>query len=58
LSESIDLELILSAYNVSNSENALAVCEFITGCGDGIQTGDETLWQLPRRYELGVRITF
>jgi hypothetical protein len=57
------LVLIGSVLNALSSENAVSVCGFIGGCGfdgDGnpIVLGDSTSWQIPRRYEVGVRLEF
>jgi hypothetical protein len=49
------LKLIATVYNALNTELVTAVCEFEVGCG---KTGEPTDWQLPRRYELGVRVEF
>jgi outer membrane receptor protein involved in Fe transport len=57
-----DLQLILSVLNVTNAENGLDVCEdAVYGCfvdNQQVPAGSNTDWQLPRRFELGVRITF
>jgi len=49
--------LIGSALNVFSSEQPVAVCQRISGCGD-IEMGQPTEWQFPRRYEVGFRIEF
>jgi hypothetical protein len=43
--------------NLFDSENAIGVCNNVNGCG-GFELGDPTAWQLPRRYELGLRLEF
>ena len=57
-----DLELILSVQNVTNAENGLDVCDdAVYGCfvdNQQVPAGSNTDWQLPRRFELGVRLTF
>ena len=53
----VNVELIAAVFNLFSSEKAAAVCQFSAGCGD-IETGAPTEWQLPRRYELGVRVEF
>jgi len=53
----VRLQLIGTVLNLFDSENATAVCERETGCGD-FEMGDPTEWQNPRRYELGVRVEF
>ncbi len=49
------LKLIATVYNALNTELVTGVCEFDVGCGD---MGEPTDWQLPRRFELGVRVEF
>ena len=51
------LQLIGAVLNLFDSENAINVCDNVNGCGD-FELGDPTAWQLPRRYELGVRVDF
>jgi len=53
----VRLQLIGAVLNLFDSENATAVCERETGCGD-FEMGDPTEWQIPRRYELGLRVEF
>jgi hypothetical protein len=49
--------VIGSVFNVFSSEQPVAVCERISGCGD-YQMGEPLEWQLPRRYEVGFRVEF
>ena len=51
----VRLQLIGAVLNLFDSENATDVCERTTGCGD-FAMGDATAWQVPRRYELGMRV--
>ena len=51
------LKLIASIINVFDSEQPRQICDRVTGCGD-FELGDPIAWQLPRRYELGVRVEF
>ncbi len=51
------LKLIATIINVFDSERPRAVCNRVTGCGD-LDLGDPIAWQLPRRYELGLRVEF
>jgi hypothetical protein len=51
------LKLIGTVINVFDSEQPRDVCSRVTGCG-GFELGEPTAWQLPRRYELGVRLEF
>jgi len=53
-----DFEVILSIANLLGSEQPTAVCEYFPGCGGTLVPGDPIAWQQPRRYELGVRLTF
>ena len=53
----VRLVLIGTVYNAFSSENALSVCDQFSGCGS-FQVGDSTSWQIPRRYELGLRVEF
>jgi hypothetical protein len=58
LGDAVELELILSALNATNAENGIAVCQSIYGCLGTQEPGDNSEWQLPRRLELGLRLTF
>jgi outer membrane receptor protein involved in Fe transport len=49
--------LIGSVFNVFSSEQAVAVCQRISGCG-GFEMGEPLEWQIPRRYEIGFRVEF
>ncbi len=51
------LLLIGSALNVFSSEQPTAVCAHISGCGS-YEMGDPIEWQVPRRYEVGLRLEF
>jgi hypothetical protein len=51
------LEVIGSIYNLLSAEQPLWYCDVVDGCGE-IATGDPTEWQIPRRWELGVRLEF
>jgi len=51
------LKLLATVSNALDSEKATKVCTNDSGCGD-FQLGDAIKWQLPRRYELGVRVEF
>ncbi|MEJ2189406.1 MAG: TonB-dependent receptor [Acidobacteriota bacterium] len=51
------LELIGSVFNVFNSEQPTAVCSHISGCGQ-YEMGEPGEWQIPRRYEAGLRLEF
>jgi outer membrane receptor protein involved in Fe transport len=53
----VHLRLIGAVLNLFDSENAINVCDNVNGCGD-FELGDPTAWQLPRRYELGLRVEF
>ena len=53
----VRLQLIGTVLNLFDSEKVTSVCTRLTGCGD-FELGDPTAWQLPRRYELGVRLEF
>jgi len=57
LGRGVRLQLIGAVLNLFDSENAIDVCERTTGCGD-FEMGDPIAWQVPRRYELGVRVEF
>ncbi len=49
--------LIGTVLNALSSEQPTAVCEHISGCG-AFEMGEATNWQVPRRYEVGVRLEF
>ncbi len=51
------LRLIGTVLNLFDSENATDICGRVSGCGE-YEQGDATEWQLPRRYELGLRVEF
>ena len=51
------LQLIGTVYNLLSTETATEACTLETGCGT-FEMGDPIAWQLPRRYELGVRLEF
>jgi hypothetical protein len=51
------LLLIGSALNVFSSERPIDLCWHISGCG-GFEMGEAIEWQIPRRYEVGVRLEF
>jgi hypothetical protein len=51
------LKLIGTIINLFDSEQPREVCNRVNGCG-GFELGEPTAWQLPRRYELGVRLEF
>lgn len=53
----VRLQLIGTVINLFKSENATGVCDRVNGCG-GFELGDPIAWQLPRRYELGIRVEF
>ncbi len=53
----VAVELIGSVVNVLNTEQPVAVCEDINGCGS-YAFGDATWWQNPRRFEAGFRLEF
>ena len=52
------LDLIVSVLNVLSQETVTWVCEDVPGCGEGFELGDATDWETPRRWEVGVRLTF
>jgi hypothetical protein len=56
------LDLIVSVLNVLSQETVTGVCDMVSGCGeiDGIPVdlGDPTDWETPRRWEVGLRLTF
>jgi outer membrane receptor protein involved in Fe transport len=58
IGKTLGLETILSVMNVTNVENATAVCTSTYGCLGTQATGDPSRWQLPRRAELGLRLTY
>jgi hypothetical protein len=49
-------ELIGAVYNLLGTEKPTGVCQFTVGCQSGASLGEATSWQLPRRYELGLRL--
>jgi hypothetical protein len=49
-------ELIGAVYNLLGTEKPTTVCQFTVGCASGAGFGEPTSWQLPRRYELGLRL--
>ena len=54
-------ELIASVFNVLDDERVQQVCQADAGCrlgGEPVSVGDPVNWQLPRRYEFGVRLEF
>ena len=51
------LRLLGTVYNVLDSETASNVCRQVVGCGE-FELGDPIKWQIPRRYELGLRVEF
>ena len=53
----VGVELIGSAVNVLNTEQATDVCWDVNGCGS-YAFSDAITWQTPRRFELGFRIEF
>jgi hypothetical protein len=53
----VRLAVIGSVFNVFSSEQAVAVCQRISGCGE-IEMGEPLEWQIPRRYEIGFRVEF
>jgi hypothetical protein len=57
------IELIGAVLNALDNEQPSEVCEFIGGCanpeGEGlVNLGSATKWQVPRRYEVGLRLEF
>jgi hypothetical protein len=53
----IRFAVIGSVFNVFSSEQPVAVCHWISGCG-GFEMGEPIEWQIPRRYEVGFRVEF
>jgi hypothetical protein len=53
----VRLQLIGTVLNLFDAEKVTDVCHRLTGCGD-FELGEPTAWQLPRRYELGLRLEF
>jgi hypothetical protein len=53
----VRIVLIGSVFNVFSSEQAVAVCQRVSGCG-AIEMGEPIEWQIPRRYEVGFRVEF
>ena len=51
------LQLIAAVYNLFSVEQPIFVCDDVDGCGE-YELGEPTEWQLPRRYELGLRVEF
>jgi hypothetical protein len=51
------MELLATVVNALDSECTFIVCENVTGCGN-FEMGDTIQWQQPRRYELGLRVSF
>lgn len=51
------LVLIGSVLNVFSSEQPVDVCQRISGCID-YEMGEAIDWQIPRRYEVGLRLEF
>ena len=51
------LDLIVSVLNVLSKEQVTSVCDMETGCGDFV-LGEPTDWDTPRRWEVGLRLTF
>ncbi|HSN57176.1 MAG TPA: carboxypeptidase regulatory-like domain-containing protein [Candidatus Sulfomarinibacteraceae bacterium] len=51
-------ELIVSVLNVLSREQVTGVCTFVTGCGQEFELGEPTSWDDPRRWEVGLRLTF
>ncbi len=51
-------QLIGTVLNVLSSEQPTNQCSLVQGCSGGLQLGDPTAWQTPRRYEAGVRLEF
>ncbi len=51
-------QLIGTVINVLSSEQQIDQCNLVQGCGGGLQLGDATDWQTPRRYEVGFRFEF
>ena len=53
----VRLVAIGSVYNTFSTENGIAVCSLVSGCGS-FATGEALAWTLPRSYELGFRVEF
>ena len=53
----VRLRLIGTVLNLFDAENATWVCDNVNGCGE-FELGDPLEWQMPRRYELGMRVEF
>ncbi len=53
----VRLLLIGTVYNTFSNEYGTSVCNLISGCG-AFETGEAISWNLPRSYELGLRIEF
>jgi hypothetical protein len=53
----VSLRLIGTVLNLFDAENATVVCDDVNGCGE-FGLGDPLEWQMPRRYELGLRVEF
>lgn len=51
------LQLIATVLNIFDEERPTLICEFENGCSD-VEMGEGLEYQLPRRYEAGVRVTF
>ena len=51
------LQLIGAVYNLFSVENPIWICEEVAGCGE-YEQGEGTQWQLPRRFEIGMRLEF
>jgi hypothetical protein len=49
-------ELFATVFNVLDDERPIRVCQADVGCGGTVALGDPIAWQLPRRYEFGVRL--
>jgi hypothetical protein len=50
--------LIATVFNVLDHEGETERCGLASGCGEGIAYGSPTGHQLPRRWELGLRLEF
>lgn len=53
----IRTEVIATIFNLLDDERPTGVCERET-CGGGLELGDATTYQLPRSYEIGLRLEF
>ena len=51
------LQLIAAVYNLFSVEQPIWVCNNVDNCGE-FDLGDPIEWQLPRRFELGLRFEF